>query len=116
MPSSPAGTMRQPRPHSEEARSGLPTWTRFDAPPWHLARPSYGGTVGYESVQNGGTQFMIDWGIVRRLLKSYWTARLQYQYGTEVSMSDSHWYNPFSWSLPDVSQVEVDWDAVRADS
>jgi hypothetical protein len=31
-------------------------------------------------------------------------------------MSESHWYNPMTWSLPDISHVEVDWDAVRADA
>lgn len=72
--------------------------------------------MAYEMVQNGNTQFAIDWDIVRRLLRSYWTAELQFRYSRAVSMSDSRWYNPMSWSLPDVSQVEVDWDAVTRDA
>jgi len=71
--------------------------------------------MAYESVYNGTKQFLIDWDVVRRLLRSYWTACLQYNYGQEVTMSDSHWYNPMSWALPDVSHVEVDWDALRRD-
>jgi len=72
--------------------------------------------MAYEIVQNGNTQFAIDWDIVHRLRRSYWTACLQYQYSNEVTMSDSHWYNPMSWSLPDVSQIEVDWERVRRDA
>lgn len=70
--------------------------------------------MAYELLQNGVTQFAVDWTVVRRLLRSYYTASFQYDYAREVSLSDSHWYNPFSWSLPTVSHVEVDWDAVSA--
>jgi hypothetical protein len=28
-------------------------------------------------------------------------------------MSDSVWYNPLSWDLPDILHLEVDWDRVR---
>lgn len=28
-------------------------------------------------------------------------------------MSESHWYNPMSWALPDVSHAEVPWESVR---
>ena len=69
--------------------------------------------MAYELVQSGSTQFAIDWDIVRRIVKSYHTAYLQYQYSREVAMSDSAWYNPFSWSLPDLTHVEVDWDSVQ---
>jgi len=69
--------------------------------------------MAYELVQSGNTQFSIDWTVVRRLVRSYYTAYHQLKYGREVTLSDSRWYNPFSWSLPDVAQVEVDWDAVR---
>src|SRR5687767_13398993 len=70
----------------------------------------------YELLANGPTQFAIDWDVVGRIVRSYHTAQLQYAYAREVSMSDSQWYNPMTWSLPRVSHVEVDWDAVRADA
>jgi hypothetical protein len=70
--------------------------------------------MAYELVQNGNTQFAIDWDVMRRLVKSYYTSYHQYDSGREVTLSDSQWYNPLSWSLPEVSHVEVDWDAVRA--
>lgn len=71
--------------------------------------------MSYELMQCGNTQFAIDWTVVRRLVRSYWFSKLQLYSGQEVSMSDSHWYNPFSWSLPEVSQIEVDWPSVRVD-
>jgi len=72
--------------------------------------------MAYELVQSGNTQFAIDWDVIQRLLRSYWTAKLQLYYGKEVTLSDSHWYNPFSWSLPDVSHIEVDWESVRSEA
>jgi hypothetical protein len=69
--------------------------------------------MAYELAQCGNTQFAIDWSVVRRLVRSYYIAYHQLNYGREVTLSDSRWYNPMSWSLPDVSQIEVDWDAVR---
>jgi hypothetical protein len=69
--------------------------------------------MAYELVQSGSTQFAIDWSVVRRLVRSHYLAYHQLNYGQEVTLSDSCWYNPLSWSLPDVSHIEVDWDAVR---
>lgn len=69
--------------------------------------------MAYELVQSGNTQFAIDWSVVRRLVRSYYLAYHQLNYAQEVTLSDSHWYNPLSWSLPDVSHIEVDWEAVR---
>jgi hypothetical protein len=69
--------------------------------------------MAYELVQSGRTQFAIDWSVIRRLVRSHYLAYHQLNYGQEVTLSDSHWYNPMSWSLPDVSHIEVDWDAVR---
>jgi hypothetical protein len=70
--------------------------------------------MAYELVQSGTAQFAIDWSIVRRLVRSHYLAYHQLNYGRVVSLSDSHWYNPMSWSLPDVSQIEVDWDMVHS--
>jgi hypothetical protein len=70
--------------------------------------------MSYEVIKNGSTEFWVDWSVMRRLVRSYWMARLQYYNAREVPMSDSHWYNPMSWSLPEVSTLEVDWPYVRA--
>jgi hypothetical protein len=70
----------------------------------------------WQFIQNGNTQFAIDWDIVRRILKTYYTALYQLNYGQVVKLSDSSWYNPFSWSLPEISNIEVDWDMVRRDA
>jgi hypothetical protein len=69
--------------------------------------------MAYELVRSGNTQFAIDWSVVRRLVRSYYLSYYQLSYASEVTLSDSHWYNPLSWSLPDVTNLEVDWDAVR---
>jgi hypothetical protein len=71
--------------------------------------------MAYELLANGPTQFAVDWDVVGRIVRSYHTAHLQYTYAREVTMSDSQWYNPMTWSLPKVSHVEVDWNAVRTD-
>ena len=54
--------------------------------------------MGYELLANGQTQFAIDWDIVSRLVRSYHTANLQIAYAREITMSESHWYNPLTWS------------------
>jgi hypothetical protein len=70
--------------------------------------------MGYELLVSGQTQFAIDWDIVSRIVRSYHTANLQLAYAREITMSQSHWYNPMTWSLPGISHVEVDWDKVHA--
>lgn len=72
--------------------------------------------MAYELLANGPTQFAVDWDIVRRIVRSYHRAILQLAYARATTMSQSHWYNPMTWSLPDITHVEVDWDAVRADA
>lgn len=72
--------------------------------------------MAYELLANGSTQFAVDWDIVRRIVRSYHRATLQLGYARATTMSQSHWYNPMTWSLPDITHVEVDWDAVRADA
>jgi hypothetical protein len=72
--------------------------------------------MGYELLTSAGAQFAIDWDIVRRIVRSYHMATLQLTYAREIAMSQSHWYNPMTWSLPDIAHVEVDWDAVRVDA
>ena len=57
-------------------------------------------------------QYAVDWQVVWRLVESYVRAKLQVDRSTVVSMRQSKWYNPFSWQLPDIRQVEVDWDAL----
>ena len=72
--------------------------------------------MAYELLTSGSTQFAVDWDIVQRIVRSYHTASLQLAHAREITMSQSHWYNPMTWSLPDISHVEVDWDAVRGDA
>lgn len=70
--------------------------------------------MAYELVQSRNTQFAIDWSVVRQLVRSYYTSAWQLDLGRETTLSESHWYNPFSWSMPDVAHIEVDWGLVRS--
>src|SRR5688500_15195875 len=72
--------------------------------------------MGYELLTSGRTRFAVDWDIVSRIVRSYHTSHLQRVHAREVTPSNSHWYNPMTWSLPDISHAEVDWDAVRSDA
>ena len=72
--------------------------------------------MAYEVVQSGRKQYIVDWTVVRRLLLSYYVARLQWDSSREVTMSESHWYNPATWSMPDVTHIEVDWERVHANA
>lgn len=56
--------------------------------------------------------YSVDWEVVARLVESYARARLQLDQSRVVSIRQSKWYNPFSWQMPDIHQVEVDWDRV----
>jgi hypothetical protein len=69
--------------------------------------------VAYELMQCGSRQYAVDWAVVRRMMLSYHVASLQWQSAREVSLSESHWWNPASWSMPDVSHIEVDWPTVH---
>jgi hypothetical protein len=70
--------------------------------------------MAYWFLQNDHGSYAIDWDIVYRIVRAYHTALAREQYATLVTTSESNWYNPFSWSLPDIRSVEVDWDRVRS--
>jgi len=68
--------------------------------------------MAYQLVSGLGTDFAVDWDVIEQLNMSYWHTQYQLQYSEIVETSDRNW-NPFSWSLPTVRNVEVDWDKVR---
>jgi hypothetical protein len=70
--------------------------------------------VGYQLVNNGQVQYAVDWSVVDRLLRGYWSAEMRNSYSRVVKSSEASWYNPASWALPEIAQLEVDWDLVRA--
>jgi hypothetical protein len=53
-------------------------------------------TMAYELVQCGNTQFAIDWSVVRRLIRSSYTAYYQLNPSQEITLSDSRWSNPMN--------------------
>lgn len=68
--------------------------------------------MAYELVTNGRTQFAVDWSVVVRFVRAYHMARFRSEYTTVKTVSEATW-NPFSWSLPEITTVEVDWGQVR---
>ena len=71
--------------------------------------------MSYERVESLEGEFAIDWDIVRRIICSYWVSQKQNEHAKEVSVSERT-LNPFSWMLPEVTNVEVDWPAVRREA
>lgn len=68
--------------------------------------------MAYELIQNGNAKFFVDWDEVNRINKSFWTSFCLYNSSIVITLSDSHWANPFSYSMPDITHVETDWDLV----
>lgn len=60
-----------------------------------------------------GQEYAVDWDVIERLVMSYWQTYYQIDLYDKVTLSQSSWSNPFSWSMPDVVTLEVEWDAVR---
>lgn len=70
--------------------------------------------MAYIKVNSRGTEFAVDWDVVERMCKSYWITAWQYEYAEPITLSESSWYNPLSWSLPSIQNVEVPWARVRS--
>ena len=69
--------------------------------------------MAYTLVNCLGTEFAVDWPTIERLCMSYWRTTHQYELATATTISESTWYNPFSWSLPAIRTVDVPWEKVR---
>lgn len=59
--------------------------------------------------------FAVHWGVVAKLLESNNRAKAQLKYSKirRKDNADYHWWNPFSWSLPDEYSLDVDWNKVK---
>jgi hypothetical protein len=70
----------------------------------------------YQLVNNIDRKYAVDWDVIERICRSYWLNFHQLNQAKIITTSDSSWYNPFSWSLPYESYVDIDWDRVRSDA
>ncbi|GLC25951.1 hypothetical protein [Roseisolibacter agri] len=68
----------------------------------------------YWLLDNDHAQYAVDWDVVLRLIRGYHRAVLRYTLAQVTTTSESSWYSPLSWSLPDIKSIEVDWTRVRA--
>ena len=71
--------------------------------------------MSYSLVSSYGTDYAVDWDIVERLCMSYWRSHYQLQL-SETKETSERTLNPFSWALPTIKTVDVDWDKVREKS
>lgn len=69
--------------------------------------------MAYTIVKSLDAEYAVDWDVVERLCMSYWQTYYQLRYSSTKSMSESNWYNPLSWKLPEIQTLEVDWEAAR---
>lgn len=72
--------------------------------------------MAYTMVENYGTQYAVDWDVLARLNHSFHRSDCQWRLAQVTDMSETNWYNPFSWSLPTTKTVDVDWPKVRVES
>src|SRR5262249_35990648 len=78
------------------------------------ANSPLGEAMPYQFITNGSTAYAIDWDLVDRLLLSHCKAMMLDAYSRVVRLSESKWYDPTSWGLPEIEQLEVDWLLVRS--
>jgi hypothetical protein len=55
----------------------------------------------------------VDRETIERLDRSFRVAEATPFLGRRVAINESSWYNPVSWSLPTIYNVEVDWPRVH---
>jgi hypothetical protein len=72
--------------------------------------------MAYQLVNSGRQQYAVDWDVLERFCRSYWFNYYQHEYANSSTMSETHWYNPFSWKLPDITTIDINWDRVQADA
>ena len=67
----------------------------------------------YEVIKNPAAEYAVDWPTIERLNRSFRLAEETWLNARDVRINESTWYNPFSWSLPTIINIEVDWEQVR---
>jgi hypothetical protein len=68
--------------------------------------------MAYSLINTDDGPFAFDWDCVTRIIRSWVRAGSQLDNARTVTESQIG-LNPFSWGLPDLQSVEVDWDKVR---
>jgi hypothetical protein len=71
--------------------------------------------MSYSIVNSSGTDYAVDWGVVERLCRSYYTSYYQLLYADTTLVSERTW-NPLTWSLPMIRSVDIPWDKVRSNA
>jgi hypothetical protein len=69
--------------------------------------------VAYKLYTTAQGQFAIDWDTCCQIIRSSHRSRSQLDNASSKTESQSSLCNPLSYGLPDLTTLEVDWDAVR---
>jgi len=64
-----------------------------------------------EFIEDGREIWQVDWALVQMLVRSHAHYESILIHSKIESLSQTDWYNPLSWPMPDLVQYEVDWDA-----
>jgi hypothetical protein len=71
--------------------------------------------MAYQLYHTAQGEFCIDWDTCCQIIRSYYRSSAQLKHASERKESQRG-LNPFSWGMPDLSYLEVDWDKVRKDT
>ena len=70
--------------------------------------------MAYWLLENDSATYAVDWDIVLRIVRSFHRARARFDCAESKASSESAWYSPLSWALPEVTSIEVDLNRVRS--
>jgi hypothetical protein len=71
--------------------------------------------MAYQLVNTSQGQFAIDWDVVTRIIRSRVRSEMQLRHSKTVTESQTS-LDPFSWGLPDLKYVTVDWATVNIET
>ncbi len=70
----------------------------------------------YQVIANASTEYAVDWSCIECMARSHRLSQSQLQHSEIVKESDRSSYNPFSWGLPDIYSLDVNWAKVRSEA
>ena len=68
--------------------------------------------MAYTLVKSGTREYAVDWDVVERLVSSYHRSVYQLEMSEAKTTSEATLLNPLSWSLPNVTTLDVPWEKV----
>jgi hypothetical protein len=69
--------------------------------------------MSWQAFESRSGKYIVDWETVFWLIRSCNLAEIQLDSFSAPPTSASRFYNPFSWWLPSIKEVSIDWDTVH---